>query len=731
MIFEQKIGLKKSFPVTILGITAIITQIVTIREFQSVLNGNELIYGLIFAVWMTITATGARIGKYFAKERSIIVRIITLQFLLSLIPSLMLFSLRFLRYKLFNYGVTLNIPEILIYTIIILTPFCIVSGALFTLYSVKLTNEGSKLSEAYFYETIGSIAGGLIFSFLLIFVFNVFQSLALLFAINMIALIVLSYPSKREEIKSKHKSIIQKTIVIISCILILLAIIPFFSNFDFQTKHYLFKGQQILETKDTPYGNIVITKTAEQKNFFLDGILLFSTGNPVDAEEAVHYALVQRFQHNNILLISGGISGLTNEILKYNPQRIDYTEIDPELIRLGKKYTNFTNDSRVNIINEDARMFIKKTVQIYNAVIIYLPEPSTAQLNRFYTYEFFNELKSKLGKSAVVTLSLPLTENYVSKEAVDLNSSVYNTLKNIFKNVIIIPGGKNYYIASDEALSYNIGSLIDSAGVENVYVNKYYYDEISTKQRADNIIKSINNKAGLNRDFYPVAYYQQLLYWLSYFNINFYLLISILCLPFIFILIRLKPIGIGLFTGGFTAIGAELIIIFAFQFIFGNVYYMLSIIITAFMAGIAYGVYSFKKSDSLKKFISSQILLTVYITILPLALLFIKQISGNYIVSVFMFIVLTLIGGAFVGVQFSSATGNIIPDLIIRKKKLPAGAAIASESYSADLYGSAFGAFIISALLIPWLGIMNLGIMLGALNLLSAIVVIISSRKKK
>jgi len=68
-----------------------------------------------------------------------------------------------------------------------------------------------------------------------------------------------------------------------------------------------------------------------------------------------------------------------------------------------------------------------------------------------------------------------------------------------------------------------------------------------------------------------------------------------------------------LFTGGFSAIGAELIIIFAFQFIFGNVYYMLSIIITAFMAGIAYGVFALKKSDSLKKFISSQLLLTVYV----------------------------------------------------------------------------------------------------------------------
>jgi len=731
MFFKQKIGLKKSFPVIILGLSAIITQIVTIREFQSVLNGNELIYGLIFAVWMTITATGARLGKYLAKEKQLFVRIILLQFLLSLFPYLMIYFLRFLRFQFSIYGVEINIPEVLIYIIIILIPFCIVSGALFTLFSVKLTNEGSKLSKAYFYETIGSIAGGLIFSFLLIFVLNVFQTLALLFVVNMIAIIVFSFSSKQEGINTKDKTVFQKSIVIISVILILLAGIPFLFNFDIQTKRFIFKGQQILETKDTPYGNIVITKTAEQNNFFLDCTLLFSTGNLIDAEEAVHYALVQTKKHSNLLLISGGVCGLIDEILKYNPTRIDYTEIDPELIRLGKKYTNFNKDNRVNIINEDARMFIKKTDRFYDAVIIYLPEPSTAQLNRFYTYEFFSELKSRLSKSAVVTLSLPLTENYVSKEAADLNSSVYNTMKSIFKNVIVIPGGKNFYIASDKALSYKIGNLVDSAGIENVYVNKYYYDEPSIKQRADNILKSINRKAGLNRDFFPITYYQQLLYWLSYFNINFYLLIALLSLPFIFIFLRLKPIGIGLFIGGFSAIGAELIIIFAFQFIFGNIYYMLSIIITAFMGGVAYGVFAFKKSDSLKKFISSQFLLSIYTSLLPLALLFIKQISENYLVSVIMFIVLTFTGATFVGVQFSSATGNIKIDLIIRKRKIPTPFAIVSEAYSADLYGSALGALIISAVLLPWLGIMNLGIMLGVLNLLSVFVVIISSRNKK
>ena len=41
----------------------------------------------------------------------------------------------------------------------------------------------------------------------------------------------------------------------------------------------------------------------------------------------------------------------------------------------------------------------------YDVVIIDLPDPSTAQINRFYTIEFFNELKKILNKGWVVSIS--------------------------------------------------------------------------------------------------------------------------------------------------------------------------------------------------------------------------------------------------------------------------------------------------------------------------------------
>ena len=68
-----------------------------------------------------------------------------------------------------------------------------------------------------------------------------------------------------------------------------------FSKYDFEkiAKERLFKGQTVALQKDTPYGNIVITKTEEQLNFFENGVFLFSNENLVQKEEDVHYAMLQ------------------------------------------------------------------------------------------------------------------------------------------------------------------------------------------------------------------------------------------------------------------------------------------------------------------------------------------------------------------------------------------------------------------------------------------------------
>jgi spermidine synthase len=63
----SKPDLRVKFSVIILGFTSIITQIVLIREFFSVFNGNELVTGIFLANWMLLTGAGAYFGKTLKK----------------------------------------------------------------------------------------------------------------------------------------------------------------------------------------------------------------------------------------------------------------------------------------------------------------------------------------------------------------------------------------------------------------------------------------------------------------------------------------------------------------------------------------------------------------------------------------------------------------------------------------------------------------------------------------
>ena len=45
--------------VTCLGMSSLMTQIVTLREFMNILAGNELVIGLVIANWLLLTGCGS------------------------------------------------------------------------------------------------------------------------------------------------------------------------------------------------------------------------------------------------------------------------------------------------------------------------------------------------------------------------------------------------------------------------------------------------------------------------------------------------------------------------------------------------------------------------------------------------------------------------------------------------------------------------------------------------
>jgi len=91
---------------------------------------------------------------------------------------------------------------------------------------------------------------------------------------------------------------------------------------------------------------------------------------------------------------------------------VDYVELDPEIIRLSLQFLperekSALRNERVHIFYQDGRAFLKETRKRYDMIILNLPEPATAQINRFYTKEFFLEAREKLTEKGVLSFLVP------------------------------------------------------------------------------------------------------------------------------------------------------------------------------------------------------------------------------------------------------------------------------------------------------------------------------------
>ena len=115
----------------------------------------------------------------------------------------------------------------------------------------------------------------------------------------------------------------------------------------------------------------------------------------------------------------------------------------------------------------------------FDVIIVNLPDPQTAQINRFYTLEFFREAAAKLRPGGVFSFRLTSSENYISPELAALLRSIRKTLGAVFPEVAFIPGDTLHLFASNSAgvLVRTADGLLERLrrrGIQTTYVREYY-----------------------------------------------------------------------------------------------------------------------------------------------------------------------------------------------------------------------------------------------------------------
>jgi len=753
--------------VFIIGFTSLSAQIIFLRELLVLFYGNELSLGVVLGCWFFWTGAGSLfLGRFSDRFRSPAVAFSLIQILLSLSLVMTLLAIRSVKLFLdLSPGQIVGYIPIFIASFTVVSGYCLLNGFLFSLGcriyekipGAGLDRASRGLGLIYILEALGAVAGGLLTSLILIRTVSPMVLVTGLGGLNLVGAGLLLFSSVPRGM-AKPGKILWLAVAAASVVAMALGGVGQLREI---TLGWQWRGFKLEKIENSIYGNLAVTGRENQFSLFENGLLVFTHPDLLSAEESVHFAMLEHPDPRRILLIGGGVGGSLREIMHYSSvSEVTYLELDPAIIRLAREFLEpseaaFLADPRVEVITGDGRLYLERERKKYDLIIVNLPDPFTAQINRFYTREFFVLARERLRSGGILSLGVTSAENYISGELRNFLGCIYKTIKSVFPSLVVIPGGSNYFLASDTAdyLTDDYALLeerIHERRLNLKYVRGYYLADRMRRSRIDYLQRMIETapRVRLNLDFHPICYFYDMVFWSSYFSgeaggwFTRLLTASLVMRWWWFLL----PVGLFLtlfpifrrrrnrtrgawvlwpvMTSGFSEIVFQVVVLLSFQILYGYVYYKLGIILTLFMVGLVLGggvitAILPRIRDEHRLFFITQIAICLYPLILPVVFYLLSHSSGEMTRRLgenIIFPALPMVAGFIGGFQLPLA-GRIY----LRGRKRMG--LVAGLTYGFDLLGACLGAIVISALVLPILGVAATCYAVFCLNLTSLIVI--------
>jgi spermidine synthase len=734
-----------------IGFTAVIAQIVFMRELVVVFCGNEVSLGVILATWLLWTALGGGILGRLRLRLSprVLVGMLQLAVGFSFPATIVLVRAARIPYPV-TPGELLGPGAMLLTSVVALAAFCTLSGWLFAAASRLYSHEyGASAAAAsgtvYLLEAIGSFAGGLLASIILLRYCSPLQIADLVLAANVVCAVCVM-------VQRERRRLIMAAGAAAVFVGLLIRIVPWLEN---ASQAQLWRGFHLVSSANSVYGRLDVVETPATRSTYENGLVAFHADDPAAAEEAVHFALLQHPQPKSLLLIGGGLNGSLGQALQHpSLTRIDYVELDPTITSLAERY--FPDQSvplrspRVHVHNLDGRLFVKTTSARFDVIIVNLPEPQTAQLNRFYTREFFAEAAGKLNPGGLLSLQLRGSEDYISPELGDFLGCIDNTLRTVFADGAVIPGEMVHFTAANQPgmLTVNSETLLTrlrERRIETRYVREYYLPFRLAPDRMRDLERELQSRRAttVNTDLSPTAYYfavtlwstrfgggyRQLFLWLA--GVRFVHLLLVIAVPVLAIATGVRWLALGsgrdratagLCVGatGMALMALEVLLLLGFQAIYGYVYYQLAIVIGAFMAGMAAGSWLRLRGGisadhpqprvhawTLAGLQAAAAISPLLVYALLRTLITITSSAGLLLASEILFPVTAIAFGMLGGYQFQVASR-------IYFREVDEAPASLAALYAIDLVGAFVGAILVSAYLVPVFGMIKSAYLISA-----------------
>jgi spermidine synthase len=763
-------GIAMVLAMAVMGVNFLISQVLILREFLVVFQGNEFSFGIVLGSWLLLEALGSVLaGRRADRARDPLAAFATVQVVLSLVLPLTVLLIRMNRHLLgISPWEVMSYLEIWAVSFAVLGPLGLVNGASFT-FGCRLmaSGEGTRARAAgtvYGLESLGAFAGGLAFTFLLV---GRVHAIAIAFGLGALTMgcVLLLFRAagtvgqagtQGAPFAGPHRRLLGAGCLALAGFFLAGLATPLCNRVQEWATEQRWLPLALEESGDSIYGNVAVLKLGGQKMLYQNGMPTITLPYPDTAamETLAHLPLLAHPDPKEVLVLGGGVGGLLAEVLKHPIQTLYYTELDPLLIRLTEKYATPSvrqelNDPRTRVLVQDARFLLRRTRQRVDVVIINLPDASTLQLNRFFTEEFFRLVRGHLKLGGILALSMPGSSSYLSEELLRMNRCVRDSLEQIFPYVRALAGERILYLASrdvpvDSLTPGLLASRLERRRLETFVVSPYYLSRLMDPWLGRWLQEGIDSTAGTrtNRDLEPTLLYYTLAYRNAEVQPGFrgvftslerlrvgVLAVGLLAMNLPFALWvygrrgdRTPALSYAILSTGFVGLAMEMVVILVFQSFYGYLYQWIGLLIAVFMSGLACGALlvtrMLKGIEKGYRFFC--ILEVVQLAFVLVSAVGVVSLHGSFVEGTGMtglpkivLFCINAVAGLLVGCEFPLAN---------REAALGAeagSAIVAGRLYALDLTGAWLGTLLVSVLLVPLIGIGNTLLFAGALKVCS------------
>ena len=647
----------RSFLIFSYGLFTIAAQSLLFREFVTTFEGNDISVGVFFGSWLLWVGLGAMLvykANGFAEK---LLQNIEFCFLL-FVPAFVLEFVLIVQARQLagveSYAL-LSIRTILLLSMLVNAPVSIVTGMLFPV-ACRWFQEDRRLavSRVYIIEAAGSFLGGLGVTILLAFGVSLARIFFLLtFVLSLSVFIVqLAQRLSGDKAAPKNKSTegnrsSSVTACILSFLLPLSVCLCLAVGIDKSLAHYvrvikwtkLFPEDTLLGSFQTAQAEYLYGNYRGQWVAVRQGSACEALPDEGTAGRIAAISLCQNPEAKRVLVIGSGL-GLCREILRL-PQieQVTWAHSDNEYIQKINEVVPaefVVSDRRFYRLAADVRSLLTEKKRYYDIVVLNLPEATSSVLNRYYTLEFYRQVKESLSPDGLLAVRITGGENIMGTELVSLGASTKLTLEKVFSQLVLTPGDETWFIASDsETLTGNPGTLKDRfatiKGGADIFSPQALLS-VYLPDRAETALKNYSSAdlpEGLliNRDSRPLTNLYSLLLAAKQSGAPITKFVKHLALTgplaffvpvLIFILLRVvyiwrtarhhiltespKPISVSevfvpstfdstslVFSAGWLGIGAMIVLMYLYQTRFGSLYLHIGVVSSVFMAGLTVG----------------------------------------------------------------------------------------------------------------------------------------------